>query len=71
MTSTRTLIWKRINTGIYEARIGNGQLDRYTVERIGRDDWSLTYPGEDMADGSAWTKGQAVDWANDHHAGGS
>ena len=61
------LTWKRMNTGIYIARTGDGQLDRYLVEHTDKDDWNLTYPGQDMADGSAWTKGQAVDWANAHH----
>lgn len=60
-----TLTWKRINTGIYQARTGPAQLDRYLVENL-NGEWFLTYPGQDFADGVAATRRQCTDWAIDH-----
>lgn len=50
-----SLRWKRLGAGTYEARIGDGDRDRYLVESFEQDpaagygggiQWALTYPGE-------------------------
>lgn len=71
------LHWHRLASGIYEARIGPGERDRYRAERIDPEGssgygtasyWVLTYPGAVFAYGEAETLRDAKYYAARHYA---